>query len=275
MQLEIFRGAHLHVLLEDARRALGDDAVILSTRHFREEGADLVEIVVVASERLGALLRSLDREHAHPKPTRSGGQRVVALVGPTGSGKTTTAVKLGVHPDAFGHQRVGFISLDTFRVAAVEQLGRYTEVMGAPLEVVYGEADLEGALRRLIDCDVVLVDTPGRDAVEQSSGLAWGRSLDALNPEEVHLVIPAHMRPEAAVRFLSQYQRFSPTHLLVTKLDELPDESLAAELSIRLNLPGRWVCDGQAVPQDLHAARPRLLRSLGLPDPSRHVEHVA
>ena len=275
MQLEIFRGPHLHVVLEEARQALGDDAVILSTRRVREDGVELVEIVVVASTRLGALLRSLDQEERTPVPTRSGGQRVVALVGPTGSGKTTTAVKLAVHPAAFGTERVGFISLDTYRVAAVEQLGRYTEVMGAPLEVIYGQADLDAAMRRLTDCDVILVDTPGRDAHEQANGAAWGDSLAALKPEEVHIVIPAHMRPEAAMGFLEHYRCFNPTHLLVTKLDELPDESGATELSIRLGLPGRWVCDGQAVPEDLHPARPRLLRSLGLPDTTNGVEHVA
>lgn len=275
MQLEIFRGPHLHVVLQDARRALGDDAVILSTRRVYDEGVEQVEIVVVASARLGALLRSLDREERKPVPTRSGGQKVVALVGPTGSGKTTTAVKLAVHPAAFGNERVGFISLDTYRVAAVEQLGRYTEVMGAPLEVIYGQTDLDAAMRRLTDCDVIIVDTPGRDAHERANGVAWGDSLKALHPEEVHLVIPAHMRPEAATSFLELYQCFEPTHLLVTKLDELPDESGATELSIRLGLPGRWVCDGQAVPEDLHPARPRLLQSLGLPETPAGAEHVA
>lgn len=265
MQLEVFRGLHLHEVLAQARATLGDDAVILSTRHLNIQGRREVEVVVVASERLGALLRSLDREERATPEVRGGRPRVIALVGPTGAGKTTTAVKLGVHPLAFGTHKVGFLSLDTFRVAAIEQLGRYAEVMGAPLEVVYGEVDIKDALGRLSDCDTILVDTPGRVTREQVGSTPWGTLMERLLPDEVHLVVPAHMRPEAAAGFVSAYERFAPTHLLPTKLDELPDESVAAELAIRLELPCRWVCDGQAVPEDLHPARGRLLETLGIP----------
>src|SRR5688572_17599736 len=96
-------------------------------------------------------------------PARSGrGSLVIALVGPTGAGKTTTIAKLATHPSVFGERTVGLIGLDTYRIGAVDQLRTYAEIARLPFEIAYTVEDAERARQRLAKCDVILIDAPGR-----------------------------------------------------------------------------------------------------------------
>jgi flagellar biosynthesis protein FlhF len=191
---------------------------------------------------------------------------VIALVGPTGAGKTTTAVKIALHADALGGRKVGFVTLDTYRAGAVAQLETYAGVAGIPFEVVYETRDVAPALARLADCDVVIVDTPGRGP-KSAGDDEWRALLDAFAPDEVHLVMPGTVRADVAEAVRDAMElggaRIAPTHALLTKLDEVPGELGVAELAARLDLPVRWVADGQAIPTDLAAGVPRLLEALG------------
>ena len=187
---------------------------------------------------------------------------ILLVTGPTGSGKTTTLAKLALGERAFGSGTVGVISLDTFRIGAVEQIQTYADLAGFPLEVLSDPAEVPGALRRLRGCDTVLVDTPGRGPRESADELAWRRVLQQLRPDEVHLVLPAGLRFEVAAGLRQFYAPLSPTHLLLTKLDEVPWEEGVAQLADGVGLPTRWVSDGQDVPTDLHEAASRLVRSL-------------
>jgi flagellar biosynthesis protein FlhF len=184
------------------------------------------------------------------------------MVGPTGAGKTTTAAKLAIHPDAFGLQRVGFVALDTYRAGALEQLQSYADAAEIPLEVVYDAREVDGALKRLSACEVIIVDTPGRGP--RNDGTAWRMILKALRPDETHLVVPATMRSELLTRVRNEYGATSVTHALLTKLDEVPGDTAVAEIAAQLSLPSRWCTDGQEVPTDLVTAGPRVLGTLGI-----------
>src|SRR5690606_37650306 len=116
----------------------------------------------------------------------------------TGAGKTTTLAKLATNPAAFGEWKVGVLTLDTYRAGALEQLMAFADAAGLPLEVAYEAAEVPGALKRLSRCDVVLVDTPGRSPRSVELNARWSSSLDALAPDEVHLVVPASLRPDLA-----------------------------------------------------------------------------
>src|SRR6185503_13001757 len=96
----------------------------------------------------------------------------------------------------FGGAKVGILSLDTFRVAAIEQLQQYAEIASLPLEVAYDVRDIPGALKRLDRCEVVLIDTPGRSGRSTEANAQWHGLLKAAAPDETHLVIPATMRPD-------------------------------------------------------------------------------
>lgn len=268
MRLETFRGKDLPSVFEQARLVLGEDAMVVRTTVERDGAHRSVEVVAASAQEIQQLRQKL----AATKPLlpRSVGGRgasgpfILALVGPTGAGKTTTAAKLAVHPEAFGRQRVGVIALDTFRVGALEQLQTYAELAGLPLEIVYDLREVDGAVRRLFDCDVILVDTPGRGPKSAKQTDEWRELLQLIGPDEVHLVVPASIRVDVAVAARELFAPFGVTHMLLSKLDEVPGQSGLADLAFELDLPARWVTDGQDVPADLRPAASRILGSLGL-----------
>ncbi len=180
--------------------------------------------------------------------------RVIALVGPTGAGKTTTIAKLANHPLAFAGQRVGLICLDTYRIGAVEQSKQYAELSKMPFEVVWDAGDVARAMKRLRDCDVILIDTPGRGPRASADLRDTQARLLELTPDEVHMVLPAGLQPALARRVISAHLALGVTHLLATKLDEFPDERGVFELAAQFALPMRWLTDGQEVPRDLQSA---------------------
>ena len=118
MRLETFRGPDLGAVSERAYAVLGRDAMIVRTRVLREGDRTVVEVTATPAHEVERLRAQLAPERL-PLPGERGRPFVLALVGPTGAGKTTTAAKLATHPAAFGSWRVGLLTLDTFRVGAV------------------------------------------------------------------------------------------------------------------------------------------------------------
>ena len=269
MAPERFRGADLPHVADRARRALGDDVMILHTRAVREGGVPMVEVLATTSE-------TIDRVRARLEPTpfprqmrsADGKPFRLALVGPTGAGKTTTAAKLAVRRGMFGAARTGLLTLDTYRVGGMEQLATYAELADVPFEVVYDAREVDAAMKRLSSCDVVIIDTPGRSPAASELTERWRSLLDVLHPDEVHLVLPASLRPDLAIDVARAYRasrtHCGATHLLLSKVDEVPRESGVTELALSLDLPTRWVTDGQDVPADLKPAVTRILRGFGI-----------
>lgn len=268
MLLESFLGNDPRHVLDDARRAMGDDVLIVRTRIERRGTRTNVELVATSPAGLRELSRRLTPPTPH-LPSDTGGRGrsgpfILALVGPTGGGKSSTLVKLALHRKAFGNARIGILTLDTFRVAALEHLQQYADIGGLMLEAVYDEREVPGALARLDACDVVFVDTPGRSPRAVDANAQWQSLLAAVAPDETHLVLPGTLRPEAVEAAVAQFAPVRPTHLLLTKTDELPDETMLCDAIARTDLPLRWITTGQAVPDDLRPARARILSALGL-----------
>ncbi|MGV3710139.1 MAG: hypothetical protein ACO1Q7_14985 [Gemmatimonas sp.] len=267
--LERFQGADLTNVTARARKRFGDDVMILHTRLVRDGGVPLVEVMAASAT-------SLDRVRARveaapfPKEFRKADGRpyLIALVGPTGAGKTTTAAKLAVKTGAIPSARVGLITIDTYRVGGMEQLATYAELANVPFEVVYDESEVDAALKRLSMCDVVIIDTPGRSPASSELTERWRSLLDAFKPDEVHLVMPATLRADLAMHAARAYTRtrahVGSTHVIITKLDEVPRETGVTDLALSLELPSRWITDGQDVPTDLKPGASRILRSYGM-----------
>lgn len=261
MKLETFRGRDLNEVFDAARRALGEDVMILRTDVERVGRTMSYVVVATAADHVERFRRRLT-----PQPLPAGrGRRpvVIALVGPTGAGKTTTAVKLALNPGIFGGRKVGLITLDTYRAGAIEQLGMFSEIADLPLEVVYHTGDVADAMKRLDRCDVILVDTPGHRPRSFEMQAELGALLDMIQPDEVHLTLPATLRVDLVAPLRQSLARLNPTHLLVTKLDEVPGEAGLADLALAADLPARWVGDGQEVPDDVRPATGRITATLG------------
>lgn len=269
MLLETFVGNDLRLVFEEARRSLGDDVLVLRSSVSREGRRTHVELIAASQEAITTLRRRLDPKPPSLPQSQGGrgrsGPLLIALVGPTGGGKTTVAAKLALHRGVFSGKRTGLLTLDTFRVGAVEQIQQYAEIASVPVEVAYDVRDVQGALKRLDGCDVVIIDTPGRSPRATEANTQWQATLRAIAPDEVQLVVPATMRPDAMPALLSAMAPCRPTHACVTKFDELHDDRAIADVAARIDLPIRWITDGQSVPGDLHAARSRVLSALGVP----------
>ncbi|MDQ6611035.1 MAG: hypothetical protein M3Y64_01270 [Gemmatimonadota bacterium] len=269
MAAERFRGADLTRVADSARRSFGDDVVILHTRVVRDGRVPLVEVMAAPASMLEAV-----RARIEAKPFRTpfrhadGRPYCIALVGPTGAGKTTTAAKLAVRKGAFGAARVGLITIDTYRVGGMEQLATYAELADVPFEVVYDAREVGAAFARLSMCDVVIIDTPGRSPAAAELTERWRTLLDAFKPDETHLVVPATLRADlafdAARAYMPTRTHVGATHLLLTKLDEVPRETGVTDLALSLQLAVRWIADGQDVPADLKPGASRILRGYGL-----------
>jgi flagellar biosynthesis protein FlhF len=264
MRREVFRGRDMQSVSDAAERVLGADAMIVSTRVLREDGASWVEVVAVPATDLERLRRQFQPA---PLALEPGVQRerplVLAVVGPAGAGKSTALGKLAVDPGAFGRRRVGVLTLDTYRLGATEQLEVLSTLAGFPLEVVYRAAELPAAMRRLSGCEVILVDTPGRLPRGLDPESQWISVLQEIRPDEVHLVVPASLRPDIALNLRHRYAAAGPTHLLMSRLDEVPGEEGVTDLAASLGMPARWVMDGEEISGDLHPAPERLLAALG------------
>lgn len=181
------------------------------------------------------------------------GPRIVACVGPTGVGKTTTLAKLAARAKLDLGRSVGVVSLDTFRVGAVEQWQRYATLMGIPLHVAHEAAGFQRALRE-IRAELILVDTAGRSASSVNSVLA--DSLRGIMSHQVHvmLVVPAWMRASDAERISAAYADPTPTEVVITKLDETEQVGGALHAAMSRDLPLSYLCNGPRVPEDIQDA---------------------
>ena len=204
---------------------------------------------------------------APPIQLEAGKTCVVALVGPTGVGKTTTIAKLAAYAKLELKQKVALLTLDTFRIAAVDQLHQYAEILQVPLHVALTVEDLKSALRFYQDRTLVLIDTPGHSPKDAEMMAQLRRFLDELPDCEVHLVLSATTKPRDLADIAQRFESLKPTRLVFTKLDETSTLGPLLSTLVRVKRPLSYLGTGQEVPQDLEMATSRRLADLILPLP--------
>lgn len=183
-----------------------------------------------------------------------GQRRVVALVGPTGVGKTTTIAKLAANYRLLEHRRVGLITVDTYRIAAVEQLRTYADIIDLPMEVVATPREMRQAVARLSDLDLVLIDTAGRSPSDEVRVQELRAFLEESQADEVHLVLSSGASVRQLARNEQAFRATGATALLLTKLDETPALGGLFPWLRDCELPVSYLTNGQNVPQDIEPA---------------------
>jgi len=188
--------------------------------------------------------------------------KVAMFVGPSGVGKTTAIVKLAAHYRLQQRRSVALITLDTCRMAAVEQLRMYSKILGVPLETAQTTVDVIDGIRRHRHASLVLIDTPGFGSHETAPLMNLGRLKEMCGSVDTHLVLSATTRMQDLRRAVAQYGACAPSHLFFTRLDETEEYGNLFELAYQTTLPMSYWSNGQRVPEDFTLADPARLADL-------------
>jgi len=182
------------------------------------------------------------------------GHQVIAVVGPTGVGKTTTLAKLAARFALEQGKKVALVTADTYRIGAVEQLRTYARIMGLPLEIALSPEEVAAGVEKHRDKDVILIDTVGRSQRSEEHLAELKSFLDAAHPTDTYLCVAASLGSGVQQEVIEKFAVLSPTRLVITKLDESLDRGALVNLPIRTGLGVSCLTAGQNVPQDIELA---------------------
>lgn len=188
--------------------------------------------------------------------------RIIALVGPTGVGKTTTTAKLAAMYALNKGNKVALITMDIFRVGAVEQLKTYSRIMGIPLEVASTPKELEKAVEKHSSCDLIFIDTAGRSHKDKEKLDEMKNFLEDKIPMEVYLCLSATTKDRELEEILNRFRIFQVSKVVFTKIDECESFGNMVNLLMKDNLQIAYFTTGQRVPEDIEIATPAKLADM-------------
>lgn len=175
----------------------------------------------------------------------------VVLVGPTGVGKTTTIAKLAGRLALVEKKKIGLITVDTYRIGAIEQLKTYAEIMNIPFKVVITIKEMNQAVKSMEDCDVILIDTTGRSSKNTMQISELRTFVEKANPDYVNVVISATTKNRDIKNILKGYSQLNYNGLIITKLDETTVYGSLYNICKRADRPVNFITTGQNVPDDI------------------------
>ncbi len=241
---------------------LADEVVAAARRELEgDEEPTEREVRRAVHRRLAEMIPAV-AEPPKPRRAKDGRPLTIALVGPTGVGKTTTIAKLAATYKLRHGKSVGLITSDTYRIAAVDQLRTYANIIGLPLEVAMTPADMKAACRKLSQRDVILIDTAGRSPSDAARLEELREFIDAANPHETHLVLSSASSEKTMVSAAERFATAEPDRVIFTKLDESVGFGVIVNAARRIGVKLSFITTGQEVPDHLEPGRPERLATL-------------
>ncbi len=186
----------------------------------------------------------------------------VVLVGPTGVGKTTTIAKLAGRLSLIEKKKVGLITIDTYRIGAIEQLKTYADIMNIPFKVVFTMKEMEAAVKAMKDCDVVLIDTTGRSSKNTMQISELRAFVEKANTQNIHLVISCTTKDKDVVSIIEGYRVLNYNNVIITKLDETSTYGSILNILDAAKKPLSFITTGQNVPDDIKVLSPSEVSNL-------------
>ncbi|MCC6581384.1 MAG: flagellar biosynthesis protein FlhF [Phycisphaeraceae bacterium] len=199
-----------------------------------------------------------------PAPTADGRPRTIALVGPTGVGKTTTIAKLAATFKLKQARHVGMITLDTYRIAAVDQLRTYADIIGIPLHVVATPAEMDAALNKCRGCETILIDTAGRSQRDDPKLDQLRHFMSVARPHETHLVLSSICTQSVMLDAVERFSIVGIDKIIFTKLDEAVSFGVLLNVAQRVGKQLSYITTGQEVPHQIEPSRGDRLADLVL-----------
>jgi flagellar biosynthesis protein FlhF len=186
----------------------------------------------------------------------------VVLVGPTGVGKTTTIAKLAGRLSLIEKKKVGLITIDTYRIGAVEQLKTYADIMNIPFKVVLSIKEMETAVKAMNSCDVILIDTTGRSSKNTMQISELRAFIERVATDNIHLVISSTTKTKDVDSIVEGYNVLNYNNVIITKLDETSTYGSILNILDAAKKPLSFITTGQNVPDDIKCISPAEVSNL-------------
>jgi flagellar biosynthesis protein FlhF len=249
---------------------VGEDLAKELVERLRRESRGKLGDSVMMQMRIAQMIEA-DIRAAGPIAITPGRCRVAALVGPTGVGKTTTIAKLAANYRLKEKRRVGLITVDTYRIAAVEQLRTYANIIDLPMQVVSTPKEMHEAVRQMAGMDLVLIDTAGRSPKDEIRLQELKAFISEASADEVHLVLSSVAASRTLQQIAERFATVGTSALILTKLDEANGLGNLLPVLRLSRAPVSYLTNGQNVPDDIEIAdSSRLARLiLGLENDNR------